>query len=140
MNAAELHAGRGLDALLAEKVMGFNAKETNPDNWKWWDPIELTYGRRKPIPGEFSTDHAAAMDVVVRMQKVGYSFRAWQPGLGMAEGLSGQYAVVSFECSSGPCADARDRHGAYDVKAASLPLAIARAALVAMRVADWEGA
>lgn len=138
MKASELRAGPGLDALVAEKVMGYDPKETNPAKWAWWDPVELTFGRRKPLPGPYSTDRGAAMEVVDRMRADWFSFRAFQPARGAP--FSANYSIVSFVCGAGPCprhkTDFHNHHGAYDVTADTLPVAICRAALVALKVAE----
>lgn len=85
---------------------------------------------------EYSTDLAAAFEVAQRMRKDGFSFKVWQPSL-LPEVPRPDCAVVSFICGTGPCPkhgnELHNHHGAYDVDAETLPLAICRAALVALK-------
>jgi hypothetical protein len=70
MSATELQAGRELDALVAEKVMGWTYlgerwSDTNHSGYQWRDST----GTRHETP-PFSTDIAAAWEALERMASV----------------------------------------------------------------------
>ncbi len=81
---------------------------------------------------KYSTDVGDAMKLVDFMRRDGFTFRAAQ-----FRGDSPD-AVVSFVCSTGPCQKhgnkLQNHHGAYDVQAQTLPLAIVTAALEAKKI------
>lgn len=88
----------------------------------------------------YTEDIAHAMEVVEKMRGDGFSWKAWQPS---TEPSTEPYnagepplAVVSFVCSTGPCLKHGNphcnHHGAYDVHEGTLPLAICKAALIAL--------
>lgn len=137
--AAEVEAGASTDLLVAEKVMGFDPKETDPAKWPWWDPNELSYGRRKAVPGPYTTDDVAAGQVARRMRENWFSYKAWEPAL---VGSPEIYSVVSFVCGAGPCpkhgTTVHNHHGSYRVQAPTLALAICRSALVALNVVEED--
>lgn len=87
-----------------------------------------------------STHIDEAMEVVDRMRADWFSFKAWQPSkMPYNEGDSPvETAIVSFVCGAGPCprhkTDFHNHHGAYDVEAETLPMAICKAALIALKV------
>jgi hypothetical protein len=89
---------------------------------------------------EYSTDLVAAFEVVRKMQDDGFSFKLWQPSRG--PGITGDCSVVSFICGRGPCPKhgnpLNNHHGAYDVDAESIELAICKAALIALKVIPAE--
>lgn len=82
---------------------------------------------------QYSTEIADAWAVVERMRADWFSFKGWQPSKDRHD-----HAVVSFICGAGPCPrhgnPHQNHHGAYDVEAETFPLAIARAALVALKI------
>jgi hypothetical protein len=87
-----------------------------------------------------STHIAEAMEVVDRMRGDLFSFNAWQPSriAEIPERTPVEIAVVSFICSKGPCTrhgtTHHNHHGAYDVEGETLPMAICKAALIALKV------
>jgi len=88
-----------------------------------------------------STHIAEAMEVVDRMRNDWFSFKCWQPGKDGPELIKSNrdYAVVSFICGAGPCTrhgtTHHNHHGAYDVEGETLPMAICKAALIALKKA-----
>ncbi len=91
-----------------------------------------------PHPLPYSTDLSCAFKLVEFMRKDGFSFKLWQPSnAAIYEGDPQlEKAVVSFICPMGPCErhpwnTAPNHHGAYDIEAETVPLAIARAAVLA---------
>lgn len=87
----------------------------------------------------YSEDIVFAMEVAEKMRADGFNFKAWQPA---SEPYNAgdpplEHAIVSFVCSMGPCEKHGNphcnHHGAYDVQADTLPLAICKAALLALR-------
>lgn len=121
--------------MVANKVMGWRpsthkmarAALAPPDN------IEGFY-TQDDLPA-YSNELHAAQDVIERMRADGFSFKAWQPAKEAAN-----YAKVSFICGAGPCPKHgnphHNHHGAYDVDAGTLPLAICKAALIALEAKD----
>lgn len=66
-----MNPGRELDALVAEKVMGWRKRETPPGGHIWIDKDNLAY-----VPGElprYSTDIAAAWEVVEKLNNLDFS-------------------------------------------------------------------
>lgn len=57
-----------LNMLIATKALGFNPHEMDPAKWAWWDPVALTNGRRKVIPGPYCTDIKAAWELMQRFR------------------------------------------------------------------------
>jgi hypothetical protein len=108
--------GRKLDALVAEKVLGHKAVHN--------DALKA-----------YSLDQEAAWEVVRHMRADGFSFKVWQFSEGQFD-LSPDHAVVSFVCNRGPCekhgTDFHNCHGAHDVEGSTLPIAICKAALMAI--------
>lgn len=91
-----------------------------------------------PYVPSYTADIAEAMSVVGQMRGDGFSFKAWQPASpGHDHPFMDGGAVVSFVCSSGPCEKHgnpnHNHHGAYDVQDETLPLAICKAALIALK-------
>lgn len=139
-----MKAGKELDALVAEKVLGcevvrYNVELTRagcdcPDNRHGEDESS---DELKP----YSTDLQVAWLVVERMRGDWFSFKAWQPSVATAEGFdvktSPDHAIVSFVCGAGPCprhnTDFHNHHGAYDVEGDTLSEAICNAALIALK-------
>lgn len=86
-----------------------------------------------------SVDVGHAMEVVDRMRADWFSFKSWQPSkMPYNEGDEPvETAIVSFVCGAGPCprhkTDFYNHHGAYDVEAETLPMAICKAALIALK-------
>ena len=126
--------GHEFDIIVAEKVMGWT-------DWRIWPPDQPAV---KP-PGENSrpfspsTEISAAMEVVARMRNDWFSFKAWQPSkMPYNPGDPPlEIAVVSFICGMGPCTrhgtTHHNHHGAYDVEGETLPMAICKAALIALK-------
>ena len=87
---------------------------------------EYHSGVKAPL---YSTYHPAAWGVCERMRALGFSVKIFMPE-------SQIEAVVSFICSRGPCerhgTSTHNHHGAYDVDAPTVELAICRAALIAL--------
>lgn len=73
--SGQMEAGRELDALIEERVMGLPGAHIGG----WDDPRELPDGRVLPglNPRPFSSDIAAAWEVVERMESQGYRFCIW---------------------------------------------------------------
>lgn len=84
----------------------------------------------------YTEDIAHAMEVVGKMRVDGFSWKAWQCNAVDNAGDPPNSAVVSFVCNLGPCEKHGNphcnHHGAYDVRADTLPLAICLAALIAL--------
>jgi hypothetical protein len=78
-----MNAGRELDALVAEKVMGWKVR---PDRY----PVDATGQSQFRVP-EYSTDIAAAWRVVEQMRQVGWFVQihdhttSWEVALGRPE-------------------------------------------------------
>ena len=121
MNIAQMPAGREMDALVAERAMRWNHKST------FW---MLGYVFARNDTWSPSTDVGAAMELKDRMVGDGFNFSMFESATGIVQ--------VSFVCSSGPCARhgnlLHNHHGAYDVEADTVPLAICRASLVALKI------
>lgn len=117
MNASEMQAGRELDALLAERLMGW----TRDDRGAWvppgFKPLQVGYYTQKP--GAYSTSIAAAWEVVEKMAE------DWFVDLTLKHHADGRESwCVSFDNG------ARANYG----EAPRAPLAIVRAALAALEV------
>jgi hypothetical protein len=153
MKLTTLQAGATLDALVAEKVLGCTVKsvkrcQTGDDQTVSFECRCDGRVHNKSETGELmspSTNRAAAMEVVDWMRADGFSFKVWQPKVeprthGDPPRLD---ALVSFVCGMGPCEKhgntVCNHHGAYDVQAETLPLAISKAALIALKVIDDVG-
>lgn len=65
----EMEAGRELDALVAEKVMGMDVDKARHARFRFENGIKLYL----PVPA-YSTDTAAAMNVLGRMRADGWFF------------------------------------------------------------------
>jgi hypothetical protein len=115
---SELSAGRELDALVAEKVMGYPGAAVGG-----WSNPHVT-----PLP--YSTDIDAAWSVVEHMARDGFAFSLWR-----SDG-NGSRSLAGFNCPLGPCekhGNPYDNwHGSRDIRADTVPLAICRAALEAV--------
>lgn len=127
-------AGKKLDALVAEKVLGckvvrYNSAVTSA-GCECPDERHTTPEQSDELK-DYSTSLTAAWEVVEVMRRDGFSFKLWQH-----DGPDDE-AVVTFVCSSGPCPKhgntVCNHHGAYGVEAGTLPLAICTAALIAMK-------
>lgn len=119
---ASMEAGRELDALVAEKVMGFELLEGG----RWRTAPHQVFGRELP---NFSADIAAAMQVVEKIGKTwrGFPFLArWHSSPGFSGEWVAEWVEFHHEGFESRC------HGA----AASLPHAIC---LAALEVAKAEG-
>ena len=66
-----LKPGRELDALVAEKVMGWKTNWLNTD---WWEEISPNNHHHRGLVKDFkpSTDNAVALKVAIHLQKQGY--------------------------------------------------------------------
>jgi G:T-mismatch repair DNA endonuclease (very short patch repair protein) len=124
-----LQAGRELDALVAEKVMGYKWDGVRDDlgetrilyvpgtNWCAVDCTDAEPPRYTDILPKFSTDIAAAWAVVEAMERRGWNVtvqRTWEGYRCEMDDMRATHAAV---------VDPRDGHG---------PLAICRAALAAL--------
>lgn len=140
MTQAALEAGRTLDALVDEKLFG---REVVWAQWGGSDQAfrkgESDFGMPMSVP-YYSTKIADAFLLVDLMRDDWFSFKAFQPAKEAPELIRSpyEYANVSFICGAGPCSrhntDFHNHHGAYNVEAETLPLAICRAALIAKRL------
>jgi hypothetical protein len=101
-----MQAGREMDALVAEKVMGCNHVIRHLTGWVCADDHQA-------VP-KYSVDIAAAWEVVGKLQKQGMA-------------MSLVFGVYTWECKFG---DASDVFG--QAKHSDVPLAICRAALKAV--------
>jgi hypothetical protein len=116
---SEHQAGRELDALVAERVMGMTVGtpiNVVEDAGEWYDIDGV------PVP-HFSTDIAAAMKVFLHFENV-YTILAHVPRLSLGWTL-GQ--PLEWHCTI---------YAMNTQKADTLPLAVCRAALVAIRGDD----
>lgn len=122
----QLPAGRELDALIAEALMGWSQKDDSngfqvytPDRCLgWWRADQPKLGDRQPC---FSTDIAAAWQVVEKINKTHYLNTAqyWIEG-GSNGGVLG--FIVAFRQYK--------TYKGEPAKADTMPLAICRAALL----------
>lgn len=119
MTTAELKAGRELDALVAEKVMGWKRL---PGNWRgiiWADPQYPATGTiRSEEHFEASTDPGAAWKVVEAMRAKG-----WDYEIGSEDTGDSVYCEFSKDKSEG------------HVYETTMPEAVCRAALAAVGAA-----
>lgn len=120
---SELNAGRELDALVAERVMGLTSFKHDGYDGECakcgfeWDPHRGGPGTACPIPDPYSTDIAAAWEVVEKLCASGKGFTLEHPGF--SPGTPDIHVFASFGMSP------------YMV-AETAPLAICRAALKAV--------
>jgi len=124
-----MKAGRELDILVAEKVMGWTRIEKECEDSH---PYYKEYRDGEDCCPSFSTMIWASWNVVDRMREHGFSVKIWQPA--KERGPDG--AFVSFICGMGPCYrhgnPRNNHHGAYDIDRETLPLAVCEAALIAL--------
>lgn len=125
-------AGRELDALVAEKVMGWSAVK-NKNGYSEVDYALMGGGLMSRDSGWSPSENLEHIwDVVDQMRKDGFSFTCFQPS------SFRNTTIVSFICPMGPCEKHGNpnstHHGAYDVEAETAPLAVCRAALMALKV------
>lgn len=123
---------RQIDVKIAE-LMG--CKVVDPESSVPWcechyhpHSLELS-----PDLKHYSGEILPAMEVVEKMRTDGFSFSAFQSS---REPAVIERATVSFVCARGPCEKhgnfKHNHHGAYDIEAETLPLAICKAALTAL--------
>lgn len=78
MNIDEMQAGREMDALVAEKVMGYVLSDISMPTYPKYKLFDIDSGEfsgySKVVP-DYSTYLAAAWEVVKEMKKQGWSFR-----------------------------------------------------------------
>lgn len=117
---AALEAGRELDALVAERVMGwtFHPERNEPFQWEHHDPRFTPYALG---PRLYSTEIGAAWEVVERMADEGYE-------LDLKVGTAEVHAVFSFIDGDGHEHIMGEDDG---WNPSAVPLHICRAALVA---------
>lgn len=132
---------REIDRLVAERVFGLNPRTVQPRGgdepvqvWTdnpaiadgMWDRGELRlYG----APREYSTDIADAWLVVEAMKSRGYSFALWDvPGISSVQ----PGPVAAFRRSTHPPERTRGVKNQWVIGADRAPLAICRAALLAV--------
>lgn len=135
-----MKAGRDLDVLVAEKVLGCKVVRYSKTSAGCECP-RYTHGSSSSSDElkSYSKDLRDAWDIVDKMRADWFSFKMWQPSNAHYE--PGQKvtdnAVVSFICSAGPCpkhgTKTHNHHGSYDIWGMTLPLAICMAALVAVK-------
>ncbi len=160
-NLALMRTGPELDDLIASKIFEmkkFRAIWVYWEQFGRWDiyepekhqqylekPVEdlpLLYEIEEHLlasrPPAYSSYLKQAMKLVDFMRKDGFNFKLWQPSNATIHEGDPQLekAVVSFICPMGPCErhpwnTAPNHHGAYDIEAETVPLAIARAAVLA---------
>lgn len=123
MKIEEMPAGRELDAFVAEKVMGWKYVDHN----EAYDlPISgVAFGKgspdglsRCPVP-YYSTDIAAAWEVVEKLRKDGFAFDSYSSG---SEEAEHPWTDAIFMKDNNECL----------VRAETMPLAICRAASMAV--------
>jgi hypothetical protein len=116
----EVKAGRELDALIAEKIMGYTDIENRaPDGGNsWWGnpPAPCEHGTRIPY---YSTYMGDAWEVVEHMMEQGYYINIFGPG---HQGEGDMHWTVNFWSGHYVAGKAREL---------ILPLAICQAALEA---------
>lgn len=131
MNVDDMPAGREMDALVAEKVMGWILSPAkwlvrdrkaiaipgNPIGPKTWEDLDA------PGLPRYSTDIAAAWQVVEKLFAIGSFFSVESPNNG-----------VGWSCGI-----TRGRDTIEYILADSAPLAICRAALLAAAVKAFNG-
>lgn len=150
MLASELVAGRELDALVAERVMGWAVDRehkygtyrcgtfTRDDNTKvGFPPSDTERKRYKSVP-HYSTDISHAWQVVERLRTLGWLVRVQEmpDGFPYRDDMTGEPTFTALAlCLLYPVAqrEAGVRHvREHRAMADSTPLAICRAALAAM--------
>lgn len=133
-----MDAGRDLDAVVARKVMNW-APSTHPKAKGALAPPDNLEGfyTEDDLPA-FSEELHDAQYIIERMRADGFSFKALQPSKEPYNPGEKpvEIATVSFVCGAGPCPKhgntLDNHHGAYDVEAPTLALAVCRAALAAL--------
>ena len=128
----ELTAGRELDVLVAEKVMGADPKtiHTYRSKASFW--IDGAWVDVPPVP-HYSTDIAAAWEVVEKMNERGYSVI-----IGTNQCDKGQNGVKFFDGWRGlghSILDGEGHPNPYAVDA-TVPLTICLAALAALKAVE----
>lgn len=113
MQTTEVAAGRELDTLIAERVFALTVVE-DPVNYRGVQIARA--GREGSDLPHYSTDHAAAWQVVEQMQAQGWNFAC--------DDMGGLPWWVEFS-------QAGYRRGGQNT-ASTLPLAVCRAALAAL--------
>lgn len=113
----DLPPGRELDALIAEKVMGWVKQENSPEIDDWRTPEndkrykELVdkgiflpyrrsyfYGQNARVCFSPSTDISAALEVITKLQSLGKSFEmTWD-----AHEINKKFTVSNFNCEGLP--------------------------------------
>lgn len=132
MNTETMEAGRELDALVAERVMGFEKRD------QWYSDGEyagfLYVGADGRARGSteakcnwFSTRIEAAWEVFTHPRLLA---DGWEPLIEAGRGIDGVVWEVGF------CHAAYDAHLEYVSGASAIPAAICRAALRAARTPD----
>ena len=120
-------AGRELDALVAERVMGWDIHPVSPDPYEkelaWYsEDGKLQCGDEYWKPSENIAD---AFQVVEKMKELGYKVQRFGTGDLMGDkwqaSFADVYRIVSYKGDKGDFADAD-----------TLPLAISQAALLAV--------
>lgn len=128
MAAETMEAGRELDALVAERVMGIEVRDgsrvTCIQVWQrgvgWKDGPA---GSCLVLPDPYSTDITAAWQVVEKMRERGYE---------VCIGLISDGVFCRIDGEPGE----RIGHASVDWRDGSTPLAICRAALAAVETSD----
>lgn len=146
MTKIVIEAGRKLDALVAEKVLGCKVVRYSEMSAGCDCPHFPHSADTSDELKYYSNNLAVAFEVVEKMRQDGFSFKAWQPAIGLpacdplVQDVRGNTSIVSFVCSSGPCEKHgnphHNHHGAYDIEEPTLELAICHAALVALKVLE----
>jgi len=135
MNINEMTAGREMDALIAEKVMGYTLSGLSLPAYPKYKLFDIESGEFsgyvKEVP-HYSTDIAASWEVVKHMKKQGWSFRFSNNAY-----ADGQNAAAFYRAFRGLGRDILSGLYVYEDKAWAVGgecSAICRAALKAMGV------
>ena len=142
MNQAELKAGRELDALIAEKVMGWHRKTENEIYPYWYDEIGLVTKLAEDIPSwsdgfanyawSPSTNISSAWEVVEKFRKGNFFLRITPTEEGYrVTACSDEGLPLAFDKKTGDY-DWDSKYSEAYADAPTAPLAICRAALKAV--------
>jgi hypothetical protein len=116
MKDGELEAGPELDAIIAEKVMGWEPGKIENGLALWW---ETDQGTKYPHDAPFSTDISSAWEVVEFLRKEGFDFDSFSSSTRIQAGWSDVVFMSQLD--------------EFSARAETLPLAVCRAALLAVK-------
>ena len=136
----EMVAGRELDALVAEKVMGMVVMACRDIDGEWWsDPNEMFTGKEVCVPPRWGH----ARELPLHSTSIRYAWEVWEKLIadGWYPDLTTTYSAKAnglvYGCELQRGGDGTKDH--YWVQATTAPLAICLAALAAVGIPPTEG-